>query len=68
MENASGKECNKAVASKIPTDTLTMLFTIFDKKDSEKLAATKTLAVPASAVTSSMLCKTDIEIKPLRFA
>jgi hypothetical protein len=44
-----------------------MLWTILDSKDKEKLAATRTLAVPASAVTNKILCSTDIEIMQLRF-
>jgi hypothetical protein len=62
MLNASGKEWSKAVANKMPTDKLTILFTIFDSTAKEQLAATKTLAVPAKAVTKRMLCKTVIVI------
>jgi hypothetical protein len=68
MEKASGKECRNAVASKIPTDTLTILFTILASKDKEKLAATNTLTVPASAVTNKILCNTDIKITLLHFS
>ncbi|BDT77756.1 hypothetical protein PKF023_15590 [Polynucleobacter yangtzensis] len=68
MLNASGNECSKAVASKIPTDKLTILFTIFESTANEQLAATRALAVPASAVTRRMVCKTDILIKLLRFS
>jgi hypothetical protein len=60
MLNASGNECKKAVANKIPTDKLTMLLTILDSSAKEKLAATKTLAAPAKAVTKRMVCKTDM--------
>jgi hypothetical protein len=68
MLNASGKVCSKAVANKMPTDKLTILFTILESKVNEKLAATNTLAVPASAVTKIMLCKTDMLIKLLHFS
>ena len=40
-----------------------MLFTILDSNAKEQLAATNTLAVPASAVTKRMVCKTDMWIK-----
>jgi hypothetical protein len=56
------------VANKMPTDKLTILFTILESKVNEKLAATNTLAVPASAVTKIMLCKTDMLIKLLHFS
>ena len=68
MLNASGKEWSKAVASKMPTDRLTILLTILESMAKEQLAATKTLAVPANAVTRRMLCKTVIELMPLRFS
>jgi hypothetical protein len=68
MLNASGKEWSKAVASRMPTDRLTMLLTILESTAIEQLAATKTLVVPANAVTKRMLCNTVIEITPLRFS
>jgi hypothetical protein len=68
MLNASGKECSKAVASKIPTDKLTMLLTILASKATEKVAATNTLATPAKAVTKTMVCKTVIVTKLLPFS
>jgi hypothetical protein len=67
MVNASGRECNSAVANKMPTETLTILSTIFESKDKEKLAATRTLAVPASAVTNNMLCSTDMKFMQPHF-
>jgi hypothetical protein len=68
MLNASGSEWSKAVANKIPTDKLTILFTILESKATEKLAATKTLAAPASAVTKIIVCKTDIGLMPPLFS
>jgi hypothetical protein len=68
MLNASGREWSKAVANKMPTDKLTRLFTILDNNAKEQLAATKTLAVPASAVTKRMVCKTDMRFKLPHFS
>jgi hypothetical protein len=68
MLNASGSECSKAVANKIPTDKLTILLTILDSNAKEQLAATKTLAVPAKAVTKRIVCKTDMQIKLPHFS
>jgi hypothetical protein len=45
-----------------------MLLTIFDSIAKEQLAATKTLAVPAKAVTKRMVCKTGIALTPLPFS
>jgi hypothetical protein len=48
--NASGKECNKAVANKTPTDRLTILLTILDRTVKDKLAAAAILNTPATVV------------------
>jgi hypothetical protein len=47
---ASGKECNKAVANKTPTDRLTILLTILDRTVKDKLAAAAILNTPATVV------------------
>lgn len=48
--NASGKECNKAVANSTPTDKLTILLTILDRTVKDKLAAAVILNIPATVV------------------
>lgn len=57
MANASGKECKNAVANKMPTEKLTMVLIILLKKPKDKLAAIKTLAKPAKAVTATISCR-----------
>ena len=57
ISNASGKECKNAVASKIPTEKLTMVSIILLKNPKDKLAAIKILAKPAKVVTAMMSCR-----------